>query len=60
MNVDQFLSALSASGVAGMSGMGYGTGMGDIVPVMSRPSIPMMNFGGAGFNPFPAKKGWTN
>lgn len=60
MNVDQFLSALSASGVVGMSGMGYGMGMGDVVPVMSRPSVPMMSFGGAGFNPFPQKKGWTN
>ncbi len=56
LTVDQFLSALLASGV-GKGGL-HGIGMGDIVPGGSRPSVPMMSFGGA-FNAFPGKKGWS-
>lgn len=62
MTVDQFLSAINAAGLvgnAGMMGIGMGRGIGDVIPVPSRPSVPMMSFGGA-LNPaFPSKKGWA-
>lgn len=61
MTVDQFMNALYNSQVVpGLTGIyGMGMGMGDVVPVASRPSIPMMSFGG-GFNAFQQKKNWSN
>jgi hypothetical protein len=59
MNVDQFLYALQSSGVVGGLSGGIQGGMGDVVPVQSRPSVSMMSFGG-GFNAFPQKKNWSN
>jgi hypothetical protein len=64
MTVDQFMNALYNSQVVpglsgGIQGMGMGMGMGDVVPVQSRPSVPMMSFGG-GFNAFQQKKNWSN
>jgi hypothetical protein len=50
LTVDQYLQKL---GTVGLSGLG------DVVPVGSRPQIPMMTFGGAFNSPFPTKKGWA-
>lgn len=60
MTIDQFLAALLASGVGkgGLHGIGM-SGFGDVVPVQSRPSVPMMSFGGAFNQPFQPKKGWS-
>lgn len=57
---DMFVGRLHSAGLAGIGGMGYlSNGMGDVIPVPSRPSVPMMSFGGA-LNPaFPGKKGWA-
>ena len=60
LSIDQFIAALKASGV--LSGL---SGLGDVVPSYSVPSIPMMSFGGNAFSspfgsPMGPGKGWRN
>jgi hypothetical protein len=45
MTIDQFMTALQSSGV--FSGL---SGVGDVVPSYSVPSVPMMSFGGNAFS----------